>query len=773
MPSAWGGVVNSGTNKWWQGGVNAYVESYTDTTAVVVVQARFQSRYAIQSSQYFAYTSCGSSGGEQQVTVNSPNSPYTATLRTQRFTVSRPSGTNDSKVTCTGRVRNTGSYTPGSSQASVSVTIAHIEYDEPAAPSSCSASRASDTQAKVTWENGSATSDAPRSAVLIERQTDSGGWVQIASLGASVENYTDNGISANHRYSYRVRSKGDGGYSVYDQSGYIYTTPAAPASVSAAKEADNSVTVSADVSNVNTATSYRVQRVIGTGEWEDLDAVDSFPITDHASGTVTYRVSSVRGSLESGFTQSNPITTIAPPLAPAFTSKPPAVAPVGQPLSISWNPNHPDGSAQVAAQVECSVDSGDPTTYDIEGGTTTWDVPESVTGSPCTAKVRVRTKGADPSWGEWSSYIEWSMDYAPSVVITYPETDGSVVGAIPLQIGWEVSSQSGVSSQSLSLYDSTGEEVHRAELASGARSYSLSGETYLPQNFSGYTVSVTVRGGSSLTTTATRAFSTDYAGPALPWVQVTYGEDLAAEVMVRHGNPGWALEGTTLVSPEDNADAEGVPITAGAEQTSVEGIIELGDVLPTKTVSVSRVLPDGTQKLIAGELDSGQTARDQLPPLNTEYEYMVTAISEFGTASTNDVSAYVQSDDEAFNFGPGAETCLRLGLDATGSESMSHSGEYYRFALGPDSEQLPTFYPDGNLDVSGSHSYVTYDRAVYERVRELARRRQNAVCWFRSAFGSRARAVASFSASYDAKQYMRFDISASLTEVVWEEPQNG
>lgn len=71
-------------------------------------------------------------------------------------------------------------------------------YTTPSAPSECGASRSSDTQARVWWKLGARASSTYLN-VLLERRTDEGGWVQIATLGAATTSYTDNGVSENHR----------------------------------------------------------------------------------------------------------------------------------------------------------------------------------------------------------------------------------------------------------------------------------------------------------------------------------------------------------------------------------------------------------------------------------------------------------------------------------------------------------------------------------------------------------------------------------------------
>lgn len=766
MASAYGNTVQH-----WRALVTADVTGETATQMTIRVRCWWCSiawGYAVRAN---GTAKNGSQSSSATFTARSGTGQSVQTLVAER-TVTYNKGSGAQTVSCQAVVNVTGGYHNGTSTARVNMTVPAISYSAPTAPSSCSASRSSDTQARVTWANGSSGSTNPRTAVLIERQADSGGWVQLASLGASVANYTDNGITANHRYAYRVRSQGPGGTSGYSTSGYIYTTPAAPASVTISKASDSEVTL--DASGLPLwATGYEIQSRVGAGEWEDAGTADSFPVSvAPVAGAMQCRVRSTRASLASGWTESNTIVTIAPPLAPTIVDCPAGTVATGSQQTVTWARNHPDGSEQTAAEVEYTVGDGDPETAPVEGAASSWAVPEAVTSAPGEVKVRVRTKGLDPDWGAWSSYASWRIADPPVLTITSPAIDGEQVGAMPFAVTWDVVDATGVASQTLRLMDETGAVVHQAEPAPDERSYYFEASSYIPSNRSGYAVEVSVAAGSSLRATALRTFETDYAGPAIPWAEVTYGEDMTATVHVRHGNPGWALEGTVLVSPEDNADEDGVPITAGAAVD--EGVAELGDVLPTVQVTVTRVLADGSQQVLDGDIGSGESARDVLPPLNTAYTYLVTAVSEVGTASTNEAAAFLDSGGgEAFNFGADAATCIVLGFDATGDTSVGHSGEEYRFALGPDTPMLPTFFPDGEVDVTGDHSYVTYDEGLYRKLSALVRERANALCWFRSAYGARARVVPAWRFSYDAKSYMLFSVSVSMTEVVWEEPANG
>ena len=96
----------------------------------------------------------------------------------------------------------------------------------PYAPTNVAASYVSDAALRVTWTPPSGDYDG----IEIERGTD-GAWADnepVAVLGTGYTAFVDRTVSANRRYRYRARSYGDGGYSSWQYSGYVYTTPAAP-----------------------------------------------------------------------------------------------------------------------------------------------------------------------------------------------------------------------------------------------------------------------------------------------------------------------------------------------------------------------------------------------------------------------------------------------------------------------------------------------------------------------------------------------------------------
>lgn len=713
-----------------------YTVSSTDTSVTFKLTGYIDTWYGWSSAGKANCTlTCGSSTASGSVTGFSTNS--TKQVVSKSFTVSKTSSSQSVALKAKVTVSGISIYSGMSSTASTTYTVPAITYSTPNAPSSCSATRNSDSKATVTWTNGSTSTTRPRTRTYVERSTDGGSYTQLGYVGSSTTSYTDSSISANHRYAYRVRAYGNGGYSSYATSGYIYTTPAAPSSVTLQRDGDGTVVkVSADVSSSPYATSWDIQYSLNGGEWSDSKSVDGFPANlDPGGGSVVVRVRSVRSSLTSGWTESAAITTICAPNAPSVTVGTGASVQVaGVPLPVTWVPNHPDGTEQAQAQVEYTIGSGSATTATVSGTTTTYSLPSSAYLNPTTVVVRVRTRGSYEDWGEWSSYVTVSLYDEPTASFTEPAADDTVIMALPLEVAWDASDDTGISSQTLSLISDEGATLWSATLSGSARSYSVTDEQYGFENLTGYLLRLTVRAGSTLTATAERTFSTDWLEPVAPAVEVDAAEGLALDITVAQGEP----------DPDD------------------EHAEERPDAV---SFSVVRVTSDGSWTVATG-LTEGQTVRDPLPPLNIDFTYVVTAAAATGVTSRTEVTAYIDSGgEEAFNFGSGASVSLLLGYNASGSQRTSHGGSTYAFATGGDS--LPLYYPTGELEGTVSRSYATADLDLYRRVRELAREWPE--CWFRDYDGFRHMGACEFSTSIVQGSRVAREIDVSITECEFEE----
>ena len=629
------------------------------------------------------------------------------------------------------------SYASGASYtANAAVTLYAVwerAYTVPNAVTNLSLVRNSDSQLVATWTNNSA---VPReyTKLQINAQTDDGTWVQLsASLGASTVNYTWNGAQANHKYRVAVRPYNPAGWGSWAYSGYVYTTPAAPTSVAAEVPSAGTVEVTVTAGAL-WATSHEVEVTADGGEtWSQVGTVagagGTYADTTPPAGTCQYRARAVIGTLYSDWAYSDEIGTLCPPLAPTIAQRPSAAIAVGSTVTLGWLPNHPDGTAQTKAQVEVTA-GGSTTTIAINDSTTTCGLT-SYAATAQAVSVRVRTYGIYAAWGAWSDVVAFTAYVPPSVTITSPASDGDVEQQLPVTITWSAVDATGISSQVLRLFDGDGRQLRSWQLDGSVSSFDLDRTSYFLTNQQSYSVTVTVSAGSTLQATDTRLFSIDYLGPAEPTADLWWDEGaLSCAITVGEGEDGTG----TLPIPE--------------------------------SFYVVRVMPDGSEWLVAENLSSSQQALDPLPPLGVGFSYRVVAVAASGVETAATFPALRETNAWAVGFGQGvAETALLI-ASPSAQESWEHGGASYHFADGTG-ETLPVFYGVGTLDVPHSWSFVIPKkwRDTAEHVRRLFR--QHATCWVRDPFGHRWYVAAK--ATVKVSPGPRWDVSVTADEMRFRE----
>lgn len=575
--------------------------------------------------------------------------------------------------------------------------------------------------------------DYPWLRVYIERMEYSNGqWVQLAELMWDATSYTDNALKLDHSYQYRARAKGPGGWSEYVYTETIYTTPYPPNSVTITRTSADTVSVDADTSDLVTATHYEVRtRLNGvSGDWVSHGWHSSLPVTVQVgAGSVQAVVFAANQFGSSVGLRSKTISAMCAPLAPGVSCR--TLITSGSDINVEWSPNHPDGSLQTAAQLEYTEPGQRPRTIDYTSETRE-TIPSPGDGVHA---IRVRTKGVHSSWGEWSYLEHVTVAPAPGVVITNPPTDGFAVQSMPLHITFEATHPDGIAYTEVELKYRGGKTILRTRITNGATSMDFNG-TYVP-NDTELELSVLAHSAVGLEKRAVRYFRTGYAEPQPVRITVEEGKGLSTLVNV------------SFPEPEP-------------------------DVPPIERASLVRINKDGSNTLLTSEITGSTQIKDKLPPLNSEFKYRVVAVSNVGTVGYSEISYTVDSGGmEAYNFGANAERVYILGFDANCRTSFKHSGEEFRFATGRDTPHLPTFYPDGDVDVSGSRSYVVTSPGEYCALRAEALRRDSATCWYRDAWGNRAFCRVGIGLDYDAKDYLLFGVDMDIDECVWEEPVNG
>lgn len=597
-----------------------------DSSAYIYVQLQVTRTdyptYSHFSVKSVAVSDTGSSSFIRgQVTTNQAGNSWTAatgwkdvyyngttTLATATFDVTRGASDKTARIGAYAEGGGTGIYAGGTDYAWLNVTVPKVLA--PNAPTGCTATYVSDSQASVSWTNGATDSDHPRDATLVERRDGSNDWTQVASASGTASGYTDNGISANTQYQYRVRAKNVAGYSAYSTSGSIYTTPTAPSSVTLDKTA--ATTVQVDVTGTwGYAVTYDIESTYDGGStWASVATSTSLPYSATVNaGTVQFRVRAVRGELASAWTLSASLVTICPPLAPTIVQAPANPTAYGDSSAISWTPNHPDGSAQASAEVKVTNPGGTSTTYTVSTATS-YSFTPNATG---TWTAQVRTKGLDPSYGDWSQAVSWVVATPPAVVITSPATDGTDVVALPLNVAWTVTDSTGVSTQRIIIEGSDGEILNRT-LAGDVRTLSLTASDLALEDGGTYTIRLRVMGGSGLVTEQTRIFDVAWLAPAAPVLQLTEGEGRSAtiDVMDTHYSESGstiAVDGSAIA---DSFTVFGKSTQDGTPTPSAPVAIESveGNLYDPSTAVAGYLNANGT---IAAQTSNNEMTSDFIP----------------------------------------------------------------------------------------------------------------------------------------------------------------
>lgn len=724
MADAYGGIVRH-----WRCHVAAWVVGQTDTQCTVRMQVRFQSiRWGYQVYGNGTVSGGGQSASSGRVMCSSPyGGSVDQTLAGKDFTVARKGSAQTVEVT--GSVSVTGGYHNGTSRATVRVTVPAIVHKAPRDPKGFTATRVSDTRVEMAWTGDYTDGNGfyPWSGLHLYRAVDDGPFAKLCDLVWSATSYTDSTCVKGHSYRYLLKAWNDKGESGGVMSDIIRMTPAALSALDVSKASADSVMLV--IPNPPAYfDSIEFQRKETGGDFSSISpsqAEGSWLDSGVPEKVLTYRARVVYGGLYGDWVVSDPIATVAAPLAPGVDALD-AVYANGSTVYVTWTPNHPDKTAQSAAQVEVTVGTGDAQVIDVEGSATACAYKAATDG---TVRVRVRTHGLYDGWGEWSAYAAFTVATPPAASFTSPAADGDTVKGLPLAVAWRVEDATGVSAQELKVSEAFSGTV-LSDSAPGASDRSAEfGVSSGIRDGGDYTLSLTVRGGSGLESTAKRRFTAKWTPPDAPSVKVETDAGFSAYVTV----------------------------TAAAT----------GEVA-TDHLRLIRVNPDGTTSALGDALKSGDTVPDRLPPVNTPFTYRVAAVALTGAVSYTDHGCTVDSGGcEVYSFGAAATDSISLGLSLDASSSIELSGETFEFA----GQSLPRFYADGRRSSSVSRSYDVMTLEEADRVKALAETYPK--CWFRDVFGHVRFGYAKWSTSYSASKANFYGVSVSFTELEWEDPVNG
>lgn len=185
----------------------------------------------------------------------------------------------------------------------------------PTAPSNLSSSNVTSSSLQLNWTDNSNDEDN----FIVERNANGAGYqVLTSTVVANSTTYTDNSVSANGSYQYRIASKNTGGQSAFSNEITVNTTsnaPTAPSNLSSSNVTSSSLQLNW-TDNSSNEDNFVIERNANGAGFQVLTstvAANSTTYTDNsvsANGSYQYRVASKNSSGQSAF--SNSITASTP-----------------------------------------------------------------------------------------------------------------------------------------------------------------------------------------------------------------------------------------------------------------------------------------------------------------------------------------------------------------------------------------------------------------------------------------------------------------------------
>ena len=324
----------------------------------------------------------------------------------------------------------------GTPSASRAWSVDPLPYLAPQSVTGLTVVRQSDSRANLSWTPRFTGLDGARPVtqqVVQRRSAATPGWVDVAPLAYNASSWADTGLTTNQWYEYRVRTVGPGGSTYSGVSARIWTTPAAPTGVSAAKQGDDIVVRWSSSAPERSSRTVHVigegATVIATVPWDQLSYTVPAPnpLLPH-----TYWVATRTAGLESGRVNANTIQLAAAPLKPT-NLQPSTYAALGENVALTWRFNTGDNSGQSAFQIRWRKGtSGEWTTMaQVSSSQSAATLLSSAVGAvPTVVQWQVRTWAQDPAKdGPWSDTVQFQVVARPTVQITAPPFDGTDIAA--------------------------------------------------------------------------------------------------------------------------------------------------------------------------------------------------------------------------------------------------------------------------------------------------------------------------------------------------------
>lgn len=347
-----------------------------------------------------------------------------------------------------------------------SYTIPARDYDVPTAPDTPTVARTSDTSHTVTWNRNASVAGRYQNQYVMRQTLGADGvWSAFSTIKTITtdytttgsQSYTDNTTAANNVYRYKIKAANDSGEATSGISDIVYTTPVAPTSVVAAKNASGDIVLTVAVGHKFTAANAIIEESQDGGAYAPLATVaidrDDFTYTHvspSAAVTHTYRVSievdstgNVGDGLTSATTESNTVVLASAPNPPVLQATVPVVSDFTNEATLTfvWDHYPTDTTPQRKRQIRYRV-AGD-SWFDTSIVTTS---DEHVAATVASIAANTGAVNGDilewavSTWGEattggrdgtgaseWSATGSVVLSTTPTVAITSPVDASTLV----------------------------------------------------------------------------------------------------------------------------------------------------------------------------------------------------------------------------------------------------------------------------------------------------------------------------------------------------------
>jgi hypothetical protein len=138
----------------------------------------------------------------------------------------------------------------------------------PLAPSNLSATSVSSSRIDLIWTDNSNN----ETGFKIERRTETGSYIEVATVSANVTTYIDTGLSESTTYYYRIKAFNGAGSSDYSNEASAATLLASPSNLSATSVSRSRIDLRW-TDNSNKETGFKIERRTATGSYSEIATV--------------------------------------------------------------------------------------------------------------------------------------------------------------------------------------------------------------------------------------------------------------------------------------------------------------------------------------------------------------------------------------------------------------------------------------------------------------------------------------------------------------------